>query len=165
MLSKMKLTYVQKQKTKKIIKYICIIAAIIMLYLNVSVSFNLFGSYGCISVVYDKWDMMHVNKIYLQVGENRYEVSDPMLIDRIVDTTMVASMGGVQYFPDIKMELYHNNKLVRRMSYGIGCGAAKVYEADMEHWVWPSSTGEGFVHFPTELIDRLQEIIDTEETP
>ena len=160
-----KLTATEKKKIKRIIKYICMIFVLVILCLNVSFSFNLFGSYGCISVAFDKWDMMHVNKAYIVDGDNTYEITDRDLIKQISKETRVATKTDVRCQPVRWIELYYNEKLVRRIGWTGCCDGGKVYTADASHWIWPSCEKEGFCDFSRELLEQMSLIIDTKETP
>lgn len=161
-MNKVQLTCSQKQKIKKIIKCICFTVIILYLLTNVSFSFTLFKEEGTISIAFDKWDMVHVNKAYVMYQDQRHEIADINWIEKISKETRVATRTDTGCSPEIWIELYYNDKLVRRMGYSSCHFNALVYTSDESHWIWPSYEGEGFAELSLEVRTKLHEIMNEE---
>ena len=163
-MNRIKLIYDKRLKIKKNAKLICFVAILLCLLTNVGFNFTLFEGQGCISIALDKWDMMHVNKAYLWVEDVQYEITDIALIKQIAKETMVATYSDVQYpsKPERWIELYYNDRLVRRMKWIACCEEALVYEADLLHWIWPGT--EGFVTLSADnIVEQLEAIVEGRE--
>jgi hypothetical protein len=93
-------------------------------------------------------------------------------MERIVSETKVATHIDSNcekdccgcYDPHWQIILYRGDQIVRSMEWETCCGAMKVYEPDLTHWLIGPTLGDaknvGYVELSNELIDQLQALIE-----
>ncbi len=154
------------EKKKRISKWkigvgIGLVCLLVFLLVNAAVEANPWDSGGCFSVTFDKLAMATADRAVIVVGEERYEISDIQLVRDITEQTMCAtntdlccSSRGNRW-----IEIYRGESLVRRMRWEEFHDSVIVYEADLTHWVFPSSDGHGLVSLSDELLAELKAVI------
>lgn len=111
------------------------LSVIILLLLNVAIDLST-DSGGALCISFDKWDMLHADKMIIGYGEHTYTTTDPAFIRAFTKETLAGDM--TEYCcSDLNegwVEIYRGERLVRRMRY-IANHETFAYEADMTHWV------------------------------
>lgn len=137
---------------------------------NIAIHFNLFDSGGCIAIVYDKAAMRAADKVVLCVGENRYDIADVALVNRITEETMVATHTRLRYASstDRWIEIYHGETLVRRMQWAtcVDETGVFVYKEDSTHPIYsvnPTGPEDGMIFPSKKLVEKLNAIIAAAE--
>ena len=157
--------YYELQKRKRMKRRIRnIILGVIGVYciLNVGVRLHNLELGACVSLAFDKWDMMHVDKAILYVDDTEYIFTDIDFVRQIAKETAVAQYGWVcNEHEDNKtrrIELYRGEKLVRNMEYYSAHGYVRVYTSDWGHWLWFTDSEEGFAELSNEVFWKIEEI-------
>lgn len=141
----------------------CVVAFTVLFATAVSFgASNVFTEFGgAISLSFDKAKMRSVNRAVISNGEKTVEITDPALIQSLVQETMVATHTGLGCSRDRTIELYSGNTLVRSMIWSTCCGHVLVYTADIRHWIVPtlSSENAGFAFLSASLEAQLNELL------
>lgn len=128
---------------------------------------------ACTSVVlFGKLEMKDVDKVVISSDSKSLTITDPELVDQIVEKTKVADYGfsigcGCCEIKDRRIELYRGDRLVRSMDW-YESDIVKVYERDLTHWVFfVRDDGHvyidqyaGYVLLSQELEERLDALFD-----
>lgn len=123
---------------------------------------DIFGSLTCTALVFDKEQMLTVDRIvfYNYQTDKEFSVTDLQTINMFVNETMVATNTDIQCPKDVEIKLYSKNKLIRTMYCGIDYYFVNVHNADKTHWFLLKGTEseEGFVLLSKELRQLLLSI-------
>lgn len=161
-----------KLKRKTIIPII----VAILLVVGVAVAFHFwafyfagpFDSNPCITVVFDKQQMLSVDRIVFETHHTKkqFTITDPDMIHSVVKGTMVATCTDIQYPKDIVIQPHSGDELVRTMYCGDNYTKVHIYNEDELHWYLFKGTepGEGCVLLSRELQDLLLSL-EEQETP
>lgn len=148
-------------KRRKLRSIIIWVTVLFMLILNVGISVNLRDSGGCISVTFDKFPMLLVNKAVLCVDGKQYDISDSKLVRQIANESIVATNTDLCIHSKERwIDLYLGNLLVRRIYWEPEHDMFIVYKESLIHWIFFSFEGDGLVFPSDELIQSLESIID-----
>lgn len=162
------MTYAEKQRIKHIIKKVIFWGVIVYFVLNVAVGNKVTICGGCVSIAFDKWDMMWVDKMIVYVDGETYEITDTDLVREMARVTAVAEYyEGCQAIESERrsnnytrwIELYVGERMVRRMPWLKNHDWIQVYEADAAHWIFFGNTGVGYVSEEGGWLPRLYEAI------
>ena len=149
----------RKQKKRRIRNIILGVIAVYCI-LNVGVRLHNLELGACVSLAFDKWDMMHVNKAILYVDDTEYIFTDIDFVRQIAKETCVAQYGWVcREHEDNKtrrIELYRGEKLVRNMEYYSAHGYVRTYKADWGYWLWFTDSKEGFAELSNEVFWKIE---------
>ena len=110
---------------------------------------------------FGKLELLGVDKAVVTVDGEAVTVTDPALLERIVDATKVATHANVcdDSMKDRTIELYRGDRLVRSMKWSDCAGMLRVYEADLTHWIFQEVGAgyrqTGYVELSDELIREL----------
>lgn len=115
----------------------------------------------CFSVSFDKQEMKAVNRIEITDGEKRIEITDPIIVNSVVNETMVATHIGTGCSYERKIDLYCNNTLIRTMYWSSCCDSVCVYDVDETHWVFSSkgSRPKGYIYLSRSLVAELNKLL------
>lgn len=159
----MKLTKAQKWELLVILALL-LLALILSLILipNVSVASGLKDAGGCVSVSFDKRDMMTADKLVIKIGAAEYTTTDTDFIRQFAQETVAGThsdycCANTEY--DKWIEIYKGDRLVRRMRW-IQNHDAIAYEADADHWVLFGDEGHSFLS--NDVRRKLYEMIGKE---
>lgn len=113
-----------------------LVILIATILLNVSVAGRPVFAGGCISVTFDKWDMMRADKVIIHFDGKQYTVTDTKFIRDLCKETLAGTLSSYccSDFDDGWIKIYRGDRLIRRMRY-IENHEAFAYEADPAHWV------------------------------
>lgn len=96
---------------------------------------------ACHSIaLFGKLEIAGVDKVVISSGDKSLTITDPDLVEQIVDKTKVASWGynvgcGCCEQRGWKIDLYRGDWLVRSMDW-VEDDIVKVYNRDLTHWVY-----------------------------
>lgn len=144
---------------KKHIMIIVLVLVLLILFLNVGINGSPWDAGGCVSISFDKWDMMTADKVVIWVGEEQYTTTDASFIralayDSLAGTFSEYCCSHLDY--DMWVEIYKGDRLVRRMRW-IENHDSLAYEADPTHWVLFGEEGHAFLS--RDVWERLHGII------
>lgn len=153
---------------KKIWIAILIAAVLIGLCASPFVAINLDGIFRnhagcCVSVVFDKQEVMGADKIIYQVGDKQITITDETTIERIAKEFVVANRAGLcNSHKDEWMQIYNGDKLVRSIRWNACDEYAEIYTADAAHWLWPGEYKVGQIEVSAEFRVFLNELMNTD---
>lgn len=142
--------YTKAQKTELFVVLALLLLALILAIIlipNVGVASGIKDAGGCISVSFDKWDMMHADKLVIKIGAAEYITTDTDFIQQFARETLAGTHSDyccarTEY--DKWIEIYKGDRLIRRMRW-IQNHDAIAYEADAGHWVLFGEEGHSFL--------------------
>ena len=138
----------------------CLVIVCLLMLIHVDVCFNTRDGGGCISVTFDKLQMMNADRAVIRVGDKSYEITDDELIRQITAETRVATNTDLcNHNTDRWIDIYCGDTLIRSMMWENNHDGIIVYHADICHWVIPSDSGLGIVYPSEALLQKLEEII------
>lgn len=150
---------------KKLRSFVLWVLALLLLAINIGISFNPSDNGGCISVTFDKLPMLLAQKAILRMGDKTYSITDVKLVHEIVSETIVATNTDLRYAEtDRWIDIYCGNFIVRKIHW-LGRHDTPhmfiVYNTSPIHWILFSKDGDGIV-FPSDgLIAHLEKIVTT----
>lgn len=155
----MKLTKAQKWE---LLVILALLLLALILIPNVSIASGLKDAGGCVSVSFDKWDMMNADKLVIKIGAAEYTTTDTDFIRQFAQETVAGThtdycCANTEY--DKWIEIYKGDRLVRRMRW-IQNHDAIAYEADAGHWVLFGDEGHSFLS--NDVRRKLYEMIGKE---
>ena len=158
------MTYAEKQKIKRIVKRVVFWGAVLFLLLNVSIGSKIEMVRGCISIAFDKWDMMWADKAILYVDGQEYVITDIDLVREIAKDTAVATYYEecectAGYKNDRWIELYVGDRQIRRMQWLESHDWVRTYDTDAFHWVLFNDTDAGYAELDLELCQKLYQLV------
>lgn len=140
----------------------CLVIVCLLLLINVDVCLNTRDGGGCISVTFDKLPMMIADRAVIRVGEKGYEITDDELIRQITSETRVATNTDLcNHNTERWIDIYCGDTLIRSMMWEDYHDGIIVYHTGIFHWVIPSDSGLGIVYPSEELLQKLEEIIES----
>lgn len=150
-----------KLPPKRVFVIVIIAVLVGLLVINVSVRLNPFQGGGCVSVSFDKFPMLLVDRAVIRYGEFSCEITNTDLIDQISSETCCATHTDLRYpQTDRWIELYIGNTMIRKMRWENNHNGIIVYNANVYHWVFPSMTGDGIIYPSEDLITKLNVILN-----
>jgi len=137
---------------------LCVVLLVLVLSLNVSVAGEPGMAGGCVSISFDKWDMLRADRVIIETRGETYTVTDPAFVRSFSRETLAGTYKDYccAQMEDGWMEIYRGNRLLRRMRY-ISNHNALAYEADAAHWVLFGKEGHAFLS--EDMCKKLEEII------
>lgn len=159
----MKLTKVQKRELAVIFGLpLSILLLALILVPNVGIANGLEDAGGCVSVSFDKRDMMTADKLVIQINGEQYTTTDTDFIRAFAQETLAGTHSDyccakTEY--DKWIEIYKGDRLIRRMRW-IQNHDAIAYEADATHWVLSGEEGHSFLS--DDVRRKLYEMIGKE---
>ncbi len=101
---------------------------------------------GCISISFDKWDMMRADKIVIEFRGGTYTVTDQDFVQAFCRGTLDATYTDYccAHFQEGSVKIYRQDKLIRSMRY-VENHDGFVYDADSTHWVLFGDEGHAFL--------------------
>ena len=119
---------------------------LITLFLCVGISGEPLMAGGAVCISFDKWDMLHADKIIIDYHGELYTVTDPVFVRAFSRETLAGTYTEYccSELDDGWVEIYRGDRLVRRMRY-IASHEAFAYEADVTHWVLFGKEGHTFL--------------------
>lgn len=156
----------RKLSTRKIIILVCVSVVVLGVLLWAlfvgSVRCTLFSKeYGrCLSIaLMGKRELRGVDKAVITYQDGTGTITNPEVLNRLVEETRTAAYGGSHGGKDATIELYRGDELVRTMYFSECCNTVTVYETDATHWIfswWIVDTYEyGYVNISDELANCI----------
>lgn len=152
----------RNKKFSKKLLCLCVLLIFLLglLLLNVSLRMNPFDNGGCFSISFDKLPMSMANRVVIYTSDSSVEITDRDLICSITKETSCATNTDLRYEKTERwIEIYCGNTLIRRMRWEDNHGVIVVYHADLIHWIFPSTEGDGIVYPSSQLTAKLEAII------
>lgn len=153
----------RKQFLKKLLPYLGLLIAAVLVWQFVAVGLPDDDTGGsCFSVVFDKAFVKGADRIVIYEGEEVITITDKAQVRQIADAFIVANCTDLcGYYSDLRMEIYNGSSLVREVRWNDhGYELARIYDADIAHWVFPSSEKYGQVSLSDETQELISEIIE-----
>lgn len=122
------------------------------------------GNVGkCLAISpFGKLELLGVDKAVVTVDGEAVTVTDPALLERIVDETKVASLSYTCTGCNMKdrtIDLYRGDQLVRSMEWYDCQDGVRVYDTGLTHWIFPEPGAgmakAGYVELSRELVNEL----------
>lgn len=131
---------------------------LITLSLNIRISGEPWMAGGAVCISFDKWDMLHCDKLIIGYRGETYTVTDPAFVQAFSKETLAGTYSAYccSDMDDGWVEIYRGDRLLRRMRY-IANHETFAYEADAAHWVLFGEEGHAFLSRDT--WEKLHEII------
>lgn len=148
-----------KEKWMKRIGTLLILAAVItLLCVNVSIGQDIAMAGGCVSISFDKWDMLRADKLVVTCKGQQYVSEDTDFVRSFAEATLSGTMTDYCCAKEnyATVEIYRGERLLRRYRY-IENHDAFAYEGDMSHWVLFGKEAHAFVSGKT--IDQFRQML------
>lgn len=134
---------------------ICVLLPITLLALSVGVHRGS-GENSCTSVVLDRIAVRNADRILIYEGDEVFIVTDTETVRELASQFVVADRtDGKEGYSDLRLEIYSGSKLVRNVQISESGSYAKIYDANLTHWVFSSNTKEGQRTLTPELLQLI----------
>lgn len=119
---------------------------------------------SCFSIAFDKLQMNLVDRIVIKTPIKETVITDPLLINEIVNNTMVADSKGYNVdYDEYFLQLFHDGTLIREMRQSSDFpNIIEVYKTDRAHWCFPNENETGTVHVSIELLKKIENALETD---
>ena len=150
---------------KKRILVLAIVTALVLLswiFVDVSVESIIRDEAGsCICVVFDKPLVKGADRIVICENDQVITITDKDTVRQIAGLFTVANRTGLcEHTGDLRLEIYHGDRLVRTITENCDDGFYHIYDRDLLHWVFPSADKNGQLELSDEDQLWLMQIID-----
>lgn len=150
---------------KKRIFVFAIVTALVLLswiFVDVSVESIIRDEAGsCICVVFDKPLVKGADRIVIYENDQVITITDKDTVRQIAGLFTVANRTGLcEHTGDLRLEIYHGDRLVRTITENCDDGFYHIYDRDLLHWVFPSADKNGQLELSDEDQLWLMQIID-----
>ena len=150
---------------KKRILVLAIVTALVLLswiFVDVSVESIIRDEAGsCISVVFDKPFVKGADRIVIYENDQVITITDKDTVRQIAGLFTIANRTGLcEHTGDLRLEIYHGDRLVRTITENCDDGFYHIYDRDLLHWVFPSADKNGQLELSDEDQLWLMQIID-----
>ena len=150
---------------KKRILVLAIVTALVLLswiFVDVSVESIIRDEAGsCICVVFDKPLVKGADRIVIYENGQVITITDKDTVRQIAGLFTVANRTGLcEHTGDLRLEIYHGDRLVRKITENCDDGFYHIYDRDLLHWVFPSADKNGQLELSDEDQLWLMQIID-----
>jgi hypothetical protein len=150
---------------KKRIFVFAIVTALVLLswiFVDVSVESIIRDEAGsCICVVFDKPLVKGADRIVIYENDQVITITDKDTVRQIAGLFTVANRTGLcEHTGDLRLEIYHGDRLVRKITENCDDGFYHIYDRDLLHWVFPSADKNGQLELSDEDQLWLMQIID-----
>ena len=150
---------------KKRIFVLTIVTALVLLswiFVDVSVESIIRDEAGsCICVVFDKPLVKGADRIVIYENDQVITITDKDTVRQIAGLFTVANRTGLcEHTGDLRLEIYHGDRLVRTITENCDDGFYHIYDRDLLHWVFPSADKNGQLELSDEDQLWLMQIID-----
>ena len=150
---------------KKRILVLAIVTALVLLswiFVDVSVESIIRDEAGsCICVVFDKPLVKGADRIVIYENDQVITITDKDTVRQIAGLFTVANRTGLcEHTGDLRLEIYHGDRLVRTITENCDDGFYHIYDRDLLHWVFPSADKNGQLELSDEDQLWLMQIID-----
>ena len=150
---------------KKRILVLAIVTALVLLswvFVDVSVESIIRSEAGsCICVVFDKPLVKGADRIVIYENDQVITITDKDTVRQIAGLFTVANRTGLcEHTGDLRLEIYHGDRLVRTITENCEDGFYHIYDRDLLHWVFPSADKNGQLELSDEDQLWLMQIID-----
>lgn len=150
---------------KKRILVLAIVTALVLLswiFVDVSVESIIRDEAGsCICVVFDKPLVKGADRIVIYENGQVITITDKDTVRQIAGLFTVANRTGLcEHTGDLRLEIYHGDRLVRTITENCDDGFYHIYDRDLLHWVFPSADKNGQLELSDEDQLWLMQIID-----
>ena len=150
---------------KKRILVFAIVTALVLLswiFVDVSVESIIRSEAGsCICVVFDKPLVKGADRIVIYENGQVITITDKDTVRQIAGLFTVANRTGLcEHTGDLRLEIYHGDRLVRKITENCEDGFYHIYDRDLLHWVFPSADKNGQLELSDEDQLWLMQIID-----
>ena len=150
---------------KKRILVLAIVTALVLLswfFVDVSVESIIRDEAGsCICVVFDKPLVKGADRIVIYENDQVITITDKDTVRQIAGLFTVANRTGLcEHTGDLRLEIYHGDRLVRTITENCEDGFYHIYDRDLLHWVFPSADKNGQLELSDEDQLWLMQIID-----
>ena len=147
------------------ISILIILIVFLILSRFIAINNGLFSSAGgsCFAVVFDKNDVLNADRILYQVGNQRFEITDPDTVRKIASEFVVANRAGLCNAQDDRyMYIYNGDKLVRSLRWRCCEEIVDIYEEDAAHWLLPPECHTGQVELSKEFLAYLDDLLSSD---
>ena len=146
---------------KKLIKAICLCVGILLITLlafHVSIDCDPYSAGGCVCISFDKWDMLHADKLVIEFQGETHTITDLSFIRRFTRDTLAGTYTDYccANLSDGSVQIYRGDRLIRDMRFIENHGAF-AYKADSLHWVLFGDEGHAFLSHETD--QQLRQLI------
>ena len=150
---------------KKRIFVLAIVTALVLLswiFVDVSVESSIRSEAGsCICVVFDKPLVKGADRIVIYENDQVITITDKDTVRQIAGLFTVANRTGLcEHTGDLRLEIYHGDRLVRKITENCDDGFYHIYDRDLLHWVFPSADKNGQLELSDEDQLWLMQSID-----
>lgn len=150
---------------KKRILVLAIVTALVLLswiFVDVSVESIIRDEAGsCICVVFDKPLVKGADRIVIYENDQVITITDKDTVRQIAGLFTIANRTGLcEHTGDLRLEIYHGDRLVRTITENCDDGFYHIYDRDLLHWVFPSADKNGQLELSDEDQLWLMQIID-----
>ena len=150
---------------KKRIFVFAIVTTLVLLswvFVDVSVESIIRDEAGsCICVVFDKPLVKGADRIVIYENDQVITITDKDTVRQIAGLFTVANRTGLcEHTGDLRLEIYHGDRLVRTITENCDDGFYHIYDRDLLHWVFPSADKNGQLELSDEDQLWLMQIID-----
>ena len=133
---------------KKRILVFAIVTALVLLswiFVDVSVESIIRSEAGsCICVVFDKPLVKGADRIVIYENGQVITITNKDTVRQIAGLFTVANRTGLcEHTGDLRLEIYHGDRLVRKITENCDDGFYHIYDRDLLHWVFPSADKNG----------------------
>ena len=133
---------------KKRIFVLAIVTALVLLswiFVDVSVESIIRSEAGsCICVVFDKPLVKGADRIVIYENGQVITITNKDTVRQIAGLFTVANRTGLcEHTGDLRLEIYHGDRLVRKITENCDDGFYHIYDRDLLHWVFPSADKNG----------------------
>ena len=149
---------------KRILVFVIVTALVLLnwIFVDVSVESIIRSEAGsCICVVFDKPLVKGADRIVIYENDQVITITDKDTVRQIAGLFTVANRTGLcEHTGDLRLEIYHGDRLVRKITENCDDGFYHIYDRDLLHWVFPSADKNGQLELSDEDQLWLMQIID-----
>jgi hypothetical protein len=149
---------------KRILVFVIVTALVLLswIFVDVSVESIIRDEAGsCICVVFDKPLVKGSDRIVIYENGQVITITDKDTVRQIAGLFTVANRTGLcEHTGDLRLEIYHGDRLVRKITENCDDGFYHIYDRDLLHWVFPSADKNGQLELSDEDQLWLMQIID-----
>ena len=149
---------------KRILVFVIVTALVLLswVFVDVSVESIIRSEAGsCICVVFDKPLVKGADRIVIYENDQVITITDKDTVRQIAGLFTVANRTGLcEHTGDLRLEIYHGDRLVRTITENCDDGFYHIYDRDLLHWVFPSADKNGQLELSDEDQLWLMQIID-----
>lgn len=148
---------------KRILVFVIVTALVLLswIFVDVSVESIIRDEAGsCICVVFDKPLVKGADRIVIYENDQVITITDKDTVRQIAGLFTVANRTGLcEHTGDLRLEIYHGDRLVRTITENCDDGFYHIYDRDLLHWVFPSADKNGQLELSDEDQLWLMQII------